>query len=184
MMKKSTSLLYQLSDMQEFQIDIPALKRPTLEELRVQDNSIQSIERDTSLESPITLRLVTFFDIAYPHIGKIDGLEYDQRLVPYRDALLGYQHLDWLIKRQTEYRAFTAMLKKVIRIDFSGIVVRTTGNVPQSPCCAGEFVHVKQAPRRWECQWRFLYSGFSSADRMALPSEAFILSMSNGKLKR
>jgi len=122
-----------LRDTGELTIEIPALPRPTLEELQAQDaqgsNGTKSIERDTSPVTPVTLTLKTF---VLPPYG-IEGDGYERRLKPYQDVLLGFQHQQWLLAHLDEYPALKEHLGKVY-IDFPGIVVRSNNGSCYVPC--------------------------------------------------
>ena len=113
---------------EEVAIEIPALPRPTLAELRAKFSWIKAeggIDRDTSPTEAVTLRLATVLRLDEPSIG---GEEYERRIAPTLDVMLGYQHRQWLIEHQMEYPALMALLGKVY-IDFPGlIVVREDGN--------------------------------------------------------
>ncbi len=102
-------------------IQMPALKRPTLEEIRVSWSYIQRIERDDSTEEPVKLRLSTVLKSTE---GSIDGATYERRLTVLRGkgGLLGFQHRQYMLKVQREYPALMALLGKVY-IDFPGIIV-------------------------------------------------------------
>jgi hypothetical protein len=80
----------------ELRIEIPALPRPTLEELQEEHPKmgIKSIRRDTSPIGPVSLGLGTVLN---PEEFKIKGVEYVLRLAPIRNILFGYQHSVWLL---------------------------------------------------------------------------------------
>lgn len=142
-----------LRDTGELTITLPALPRPTLEELK-QYFAIKSIERDASPETPVTLTLVT---VLKPGETSMDGAEYERRLAPKEDALLGFQHRQWLLDHQDEYPALKALFGKVY-IDFPGIVVRFDDGRCGIPSC------FRDGPRgdgRWYDHWRWLGHGFN-----------------------
>ncbi len=104
----------------QLNIQIPALPRPTLQQLRERWSFTQSIERDTSPISAVTLCLGTVFRIG--ETAPINGTEYELRLTPHFDIVLGFQHAVWLEAYQDEFPQLMALLGKVY-IDFSGLVV-------------------------------------------------------------
>ncbi len=92
----------------EISISIPALKRPTLKQLQEKWSWIKTIERDSSTEEPLVLKLATVLSDK----NSIDGKEYERRIALSLSRLLGYQHLEWLIEHQDEYPDFMALLGK------------------------------------------------------------------------
>jgi len=147
-----------LRDNGELTINIPALPRPTLSELQAQFPWIRSIERDTSPETPVTLTLVT---VLKPGEKPIDGKEYERRLAPQQDVLLGFQHRQWFLAHQDEYPALKALLGKVYYIDFPGIAVRDVGGFRVVPYCF-------QGGKRWDGDWSWLDAGFLGFGRVAV----------------
>ncbi|MBI4086185.1 MAG: hypothetical protein HY433_03030 [Candidatus Liptonbacteria bacterium] len=74
----------------ELTIQIPALARPTLAELREKYSWIREengIERDTSPTEAVTLKLGT---VLRPDEERINGAEYERRLAPRLDLTLSY----------------------------------------------------------------------------------------------
>ncbi len=142
----------------EFTLEIPALKRPTLEELRRKDDWIQSIERDNSPEGPVKLKLVT---VLRPGEDSIGGKEYELRLMPIAGDALGHQHLDWLIDNQDKV---PAKFRGKFYIDFPGIVVVDRLGYRDVP-------YAYRGGKRWDRNWYWLGDGFDSDGRVALPSK-------------
>ena len=100
-------------------INMPGLQRPSLKTLRRRYRWIMSIERDTSPESSVTLKLTK---VVLPNEGEISGKDFTRRIAPRLRNLLGYQHCRWLLDHQKEYGEFMALLRKVV-IRFPGLVV-------------------------------------------------------------
>lgn len=146
-----------LRDTGELTINLPALPRPTLDELQKQYSWITSIERDTSPESPVTLTLAT---VLKPGERYIDSTEYERRLAPKPDVLLGFQHQQWLLTRQDEFPALKPLLGKIY-IDFSGIVVRSVDGDRYAPCC-------RQGCERWFGYWSWFDDEFYDDGRVAV----------------
>jgi hypothetical protein len=141
----------------ELSIQLPALKRPTLEYLQSKYDWIGSIERDTSTEEPVTLSLVTV--LAAGSTASINGKEYELRIAEYLNSLLGFQHREWLLEHQAEFPEFMALLGKIY-IDFSGIVVVGRGGGRDVPDCP-------RGGSRWADNWNWLSSGFGVNGRIA-----------------
>jgi hypothetical protein len=129
----------------ELVIQIPALPRPTLSNLQVKRSWIKSIERDISPTEPVTLVLAT---VLRESEGSINGAEYERRLTPKRDVLLGYQHRQWLLEHQAESPALMALLGKVY-IDFPGLVVVGDN-------CRRFVPNTFQRGDRWGAYWHWL----------------------------
>lgn len=146
-----------LRETSDLTITLPALKRPTLEELQEQYSWIKAIERDTSPETPVTLTLATALK---PREQSIEGSEYERRLAPKQDILLGFQHRQWLLEHQDEYPAFKALLGKVY-IDFPGIVVRHDVGTRCVPYCYRD-------DTRWDGHWLWLDNRFYVNGRVAV----------------
>jgi len=141
----------------EVSIQLPALKRPTLEELQSKHDGIKSIEGDTSTEEPVTMAFAT---VLMPDDGNsIDGKEYERRIALKYNSLHGLQHRDWLIEHQDEFPELKPFLGKIY-IDFSGIVVVRCDGDRTVPCC-------RRHGSRWTGNWRWLRSGFGSDGRIA-----------------
>lgn len=140
----------------ELAVEIPALRRPTLQQIRKRYPWIGSIERDDSPEGPVTLKLATFL----LDEERIDGSEFERRLVLHPDVLLGLQHVDWFLKRQREYPAFMKLLRNIY-VEFPGIVlVDDTGN-RSVPCCCKRGAH-------WIRRWELLENGLGVHGRLAV----------------
>ncbi len=138
-------------------IEIPALPRPTLPELQAKYPWIKSIERDDSPEGPVTLRLAT---VLKPKEPSINGEVYEQRLMPLKDQLLGFQHQQWLLEHQKEFPELMALLGRVY-LDFSGIFVVSDDGSRDCP-------DLYQGDRRWDGSWYWVSSGFGGGGRVAV----------------
>jgi hypothetical protein len=141
----------------ELSLQLPALKRPTLEYLQSKYDWIKSIERDTSTEEPVTLSLVTV--LATGSTDSINGKEYELRIVEHLNSLLGFQHRQWLLEHQGESPEFMALLGKCY-IDFPGIVVVHRDGDRDIPYCS-------QNGSRWAGHWGWLGVKFHSGVRIA-----------------
>ena len=144
----------------ELTIQIPALARPTPEQLRKKYSWIKEengIERDTSPAEAITLKLGT---VLRPDEKKINGGEYEKRIAPKLNLTLGYQHALWLVEHQDEFPEFMALLGKIY-IDFPGlIVVRADGR--------RDFPYLRDDGRRWYLVWYWVGHGFNRVGRFAV----------------
>lgn len=124
--------------MEDLTIEMPAMKRPTLEELRARESWIRAengIEPDTSTEEPVILRLGT---VLRPDEPQIDGPEYERRMV--NVPSLGLQHSDYIVEHQDDDTpGFAALraLKGKIYIDFRGLVVVDEDGDRRFPCVSG-----------------------------------------------
>ncbi len=114
----------------ELTIEIPALPRPTFEELQAKFPRIKKIERDTSPTGPVTMKFGT---VLRPGEKRINGAEYERRLTPKIDIVLGYQHWNWVFEHQSEYPDLMALLGKIY-IDFPGIIVVLGDGGRSCPC--------------------------------------------------
>src|SRR3989344_1711564 len=114
----------------ELTIQIPALPRPTLEELQAKFNWVKSIERDTSTTEATTLKLGT---VIRTDETSINGKEYELRLAPKLNVLLGYQHTTWLVENQDKSPELMVLLGKIY-IDFPGLVVVGSYGSRSIPC--------------------------------------------------
>ena len=106
----------------ELTLQIPALPRPTLKELRRDFSWIKSIERDTSPTEAVTLKLGT---VLRPSESRVSGAERECRIAESFSSLtdfLGYQQLKWLADNQDEQHAFKALVGKIF-IEGPGIIV-------------------------------------------------------------
>ena len=141
----------------EITIELPALKRPTEDELRKKYSWLRSIERDDSTETPITLTLATVLN---PDEKSISGKEYERRLMSAQNRLLGYRHREWLLEHQDEFPALKPLLGKVY-IDFPGIIVVNVDGDRLYPCALQNGV-------RWDDDWNWFDCGFFSLGRVAV----------------
>jgi hypothetical protein len=130
-------------DTNELSIQLPALKRPTLEQLQSKYDWIKSIERDVSTEEPVTLSLATV--LAVGSKSSINGKEYEKRIASKLSSLLGFQHRQWLLEHQAEFPEFMALLGKVY-IDFPGLVVVNRDGDRSVPYCGRD-------GSRWAGSW-------------------------------
>ena len=142
----------------ELVIEIPALPRPTLGELQAKYGWIKKIERDTSPTGPVTLVLGTV--LPEGETNSIDGAEYERRLAPKQDVLLGFQHRQWLLEHQAEFPGLMTLLGKVY-IDFPGLVVVLDDGGRDVP-------YANRGGRRWGGDWDWLYDFFGSSGRVAV----------------
>ena len=92
--------------------------------------------------------------------GSINGTEYERRLAPKQNVILGFQHRQWLLEHQTEFPELMALLGKVY-IDFSGLVVVLGGGDRGVPC-------VSLDGRRWDGFWAWLDGDFRPDGRVAV----------------
>ena len=128
---RSDIMCFKLTDV--FTIQIPALPRPTLRELKKKFPWIKAIKRDTSPTKPITLGVGTVLSFqegwswedcasAQKMVDMIFGVEYKKLLVPEHKILLGYQQACWLEEHKDEFPDLTAF-RKSHSIDFPGLVI-------------------------------------------------------------
>lgn len=106
-------------EMEEVQIQIPALPRPTLSELQAKHSWVRSIEKDDAPEESVTLCLGTLLRQGEK---RISGEEYEKRRLSLAGKMHGYQQAEWLVKHQDALPALMALIGKVY-IDFPGLVV-------------------------------------------------------------
>ncbi len=140
----------------ELTIKIPTLPRPTLKEIQERFLGVRSIERDSSPTKELTLKLVTVLREGENSIG---GKEYECRIAPKQDIVLGYQQAVWLEEHQDEFPEFMALLGKIY-IDFSGLVVASGGG-GRSVFCLG------RRGGRWCLRCGWLGSDFGRGGRVA-----------------
>jgi len=140
-------------------IQIPALPRPTLKELRSKYAWIRKkgqIEADTSPIEAVTLRLGT---VLCPNEEWIHGRQYEYRRASVTGRF-GYQQLAWLVRRQDKYPAFKALLD-MISIDGTGItVVHHDGR--------RAFPYLTKARTRWCLRWIWVGEILDRSNRLAL----------------
>jgi hypothetical protein len=160
------SFLRYVCYMEDPTIEIPALKRPTLEELRGRESWIRAengIECDTSTEEPVILRLGT---VLRPDEPQIDGAEYERRMI--NVPSLGLQHSDYLIAHQDDDTpGFIALraLKGKIYVDFRGlVVVNEDGN--------RDYPYVNGDGERFVRGWRWTDGGLDQDGRVAIPGKS------------
>ncbi|MDP3725195.1 MAG: hypothetical protein Q8R20_01855 [Nanoarchaeota archaeon] len=143
-------------EIEELSIEIPALARPTLKELRALCPWIRSIEYDVSPTEVVTLRLGTFLRSGEE---RISHEKYEQRCKPHLASCLGHQHAAWLVEHQDEFPEFMALLGKVY-VDFPGIVVLGVGGSRFLACLGQDGKH-------WGLSWRWTGDGLYSDVRVA-----------------
>ncbi|MCP6720146.1 MAG: hypothetical protein KJI72_02340 [Patescibacteria group bacterium] len=151
----------------ELTLQIPGLRRPTLENVRMDRSSIKRIERDSSPTGEVTFRLGT---ILRDDEDYINPFEYECRIAPKLDFLLGYQHAAWLVEHQNEFPELVA-LRGSISILFPGIVV-----VDSNHDYGRLGLSLPQMGGYWKCRWYLLENGYNNAylfrsDRIAISSE-------------
>ena len=128
-----------MKTLEKLNIAIPALPRPTLEELQNEWNWIARIEKDDSPETEVALEIGTVLKDGESRIG---GREYGKRRPA---ARLGCQHAKWLVEHQDEFPGFAALLGKIY-IDFPGLVVVHEDDDREVPYLNG-------VGGRWELRW-------------------------------
>ena len=146
----------------ELTIEIPALRRPTLQEIKATYPWVDRIELDASPTSPVILRLAT---VLLPREEAVNGANYERRLIPHQGLLLGLQHRDWLISHQDELpepaqSVLKSLLGKVY-IDFPGIIVVHSDGVRSFPDCYED-------AGRWDGSWHWLDGVFDQYGRLAV----------------
>lgn len=141
----------------EVTLQIPALPRPTFEELCKEFSWIESIESDTSPTEAVILRLGTVLRL---NEERVNGAEYQRRIALKLDIGLGYQQAIWLVEHQDEFPEFMVLLGKVY-IDFPGFVVVDAHGGRLFPC-------LNQGGGRWDLDWGWVGDGLSRDGRVAL----------------
>lgn len=143
----------------ELSIQIPALQRPTIEQINeaFPEMRFEQIERDTAPTKALTLALATVLPIS--ETRAISGTEYEQRIAPRRNVILGYQQAVWLVEHQDEFPEFMALLGKIY-INFSGLVVKRADDRHYIPC-------LNRFGKRWYIYWNWLDYDFDSEGRIA-----------------
>ena len=143
-------------------IQVPALPRLTLEELKARYSWIERIERDDSPVCPVTLRLATVLKSGE---DSINGATYERRLVPRHSMLLGLQHRDWLVANQNNLpeptrTALKALLGKIY-LDFPGLIVVRGGG-------GRGFPYAGVDGERWSGYWYWTGLSLSRGGRVAV----------------
>lgn len=139
------------------EIRIPALPRPTLEELREKFPWVTRIESDTSPIDEVTFVLGT---VLRPKEGFIDGAEYKRRRVLLLGRMFGYQQFVWFVDHQDEHPAFKALIG-LVYIDGPGIVVVHADGGRLFSC-------LREFGRRWYLDWRWAEGGLRRGGRVAV----------------
>jgi hypothetical protein len=145
----------------ELTLQIPALARPTFKQLQTALSWIEKIERDTSPTEAVTFTLATALPVGEKN--SISGTEYERRIAPKQDLILGYQQAVWLVEHQDELPGFTALLGKIY-IDFSGLVVVSGYGYRYVP-------YLSPYGKRWFLFWDWLGYDFYSSGRIASSSK-------------
>lgn len=127
--------------LEDLQIRIPALKQPTLGDLRQQFDWIKKIESDASPTDALTLQLGT---VLLSDENSIVGTEYERRC-GLRQGWLGFQQAIWLVNNQDKFPALMAFLGKVY-INFPGLVVVDASGERIFPCLI-------MIGERWYLDW-------------------------------
>lgn len=146
-------------------IEIPALPRPTPNELKKEYPFIKEVKSDLSPTAALTLRLATVLKSDEP---SINGVGYERRIDPLRTQamILGLQHAEWLCEQQQKYPALILMLGK-IDIDFSGLILFYDDGYCNIPClripCLRDW-----CDGQWDVYFRWLGSDFDRGGRLAV----------------
>ncbi len=135
---------------------IPALPHPTLEELQKSFSWIKSIKSDSSPTEAVTLNLAT---VLRPSESQISGEEYEKRIAPKLNLILGYQQAAWLVEHQDEFPEFMKLLGKVC-IDFTSLIVVFEFGRRVIP-------YLDQYGGRWRLRWSWLRDGFGRSVQVA-----------------
>ena len=135
-------------------IQIPKLKKPTLQELKAKYPWIHSIESDSSPEEAVTLELDTVLEARENYIS---GKEYEKRRkdIP----VLGYSQAEWLVEHQDEFPELKAELGKIY-VDFPATMGLLGDGYRFFPC-------LRQDGARWNLHWYWLDDDLNSRGRMA-----------------
>lgn len=145
----------------ELVIEIPALPRPTLAELRMKYGWIHKengIARDISPTGAVTLKLGT---VLLPRESSIGGSQYTWRcLEPEFPIALGYQQAVWAVENQDRFPALMALLGKVY-IDLRGIEVVDADGGRGFPCLGRD-------GERWFVHWDWTGRDLDSNGRLAV----------------
>lgn len=144
----------------EVTIQIPALPRPTLKDLKAKYPWIDRIENDTSPIVPVTLTLGT---VLRPDEERINGSEYEQRRAPLTGRIHGYQQLVWLVENQDQHPVFKAVLGQIY-IDGPGIIVVHADGGRYFPCLGGH-------GERWGFCWYWTEYDLDRYGRIAVSSK-------------
>ncbi|MEK7507851.1 MAG: hypothetical protein AAB602_02080 [Patescibacteria group bacterium] len=143
-------------DTGELSIQIPALPRPTLEELQKDRSNIKSIKRDTSTTEPTILKLYT---VLRPTENSINGTEYERRILVRQNSLLGFQHRNWVRDHQDEHPALKELFGKVY-IDFPALIAVGGDGDRRYP-------FLVSVGGRWLGRWDWIDYGFHRDGRVA-----------------
>ncbi len=148
-------------DTNELTIQVPALPRPTLTELQSKFDWVKSIERDTSPTEALTLKLATVLRAEEKNL--ISGSEYERRIEPKKNLIVGYQHACWLVEHQDESPDLMKLLRNVY-IDCPGLVVVSSDGHRHYPCLGHD-------GKRWDVDWRWISYGFGRRGRVGVSSK-------------
>lgn len=97
-------------------IEIPALKRPTPEELAARFDWFRSVERDTSLEEAVSLSWVLQ---SYEDPSEPVSLGWHWRELA---SGLGFQHREWLFEHRYEHPEIMRLFR-LRHVEFQGLIV-------------------------------------------------------------
>ena len=144
-------------------IKIPALPRPTLKELQIQeafhinDPWIKSIARDLSPTKEVKLNLAT---VLRPQEDYLIGNEYEERIASKIEVMHGYQQARWLVEHQDRYPELQVLLGKVF-IDFPSLAVLDKAGLKFMPT-------LRQRSSRWCLRWGWTDFWLDQAARVAI----------------
>lgn len=106
--KMTDNLIFR--DTGELVVQIPALQRPTLEELRKEcKEDFQCIKHDISPTKPIVFRLGTVLQSSESSIGTIEC----QRRVALQPNIIGRQQLKWLFENKDKLTGFKYLMTQI-----------------------------------------------------------------------
>jgi hypothetical protein len=144
-------------------IEIPALPRPTLDELRARGrfHRIESLY-DISPTDKVTLVLGTVFNV--DEKSTINSKEFRFRIAAMSNINLGLQQATWLVENQDKFPELMALVEKVYIVDFLGLRVGTDSSDQRI------FPLLRHADeyKRWELHWRWLDEPYSWGRRIAV----------------
>jgi len=143
----------------ELTLAIPALARPIIPEIQKTFEKwgrVNNIERDCSPTDSVTLVLGTVLKSGEK---SITGSEYERRLKPNLNLMLGFQHAAWLVENQGQLPAFNALPK--VYIDFPGLIITR-------PDGKRHLLHLTRRGDPWEFSWAPPNLDFHPDGRIAL----------------
>lgn len=137
-------------------IPIPALPRPTLQEVKSKFSWAKLIGRDNSPTDKIFLNLAT---ILRPGEYSLDGEEYEGR-VRHLCQIPGYQHAVWLVENQDDFPKFMNLPGGIV-IDFPSIVIVDEDNGRNIP-------YLIKTNNRWVLNLIFFTTSVKRDGRLAV----------------